>query len=131
MWYAFLGEADHFRFQGLPDLGDDLNVNYFYERIKASVPIVLDWAIGSLTCTQALKIENYACSENSYCIDSDAGLGGYRCSCNTGYHGNPYLNQGCQGIYRNKFDTFKPLCCIFDQLMCFDITVFYLFGLKV
>ncbi|KAH0722898.1 hypothetical protein KY289_005942 [Solanum tuberosum] len=96
--YAFLGEADHFRFQGLPDLGDDLNVNYFYERIKASVPIVLDWAIGSLTCTQALKIENYACSANSYCIDSDTGLGGYRCSCNTGYQGNPYLNQGCKDV---------------------------------
>ncbi|KAG5568012.1 hypothetical protein H5410_064972 [Solanum commersonii] len=34
--YAFLGEADRFRFQGLPDLGDDLNVDYFYERIKAT-----------------------------------------------------------------------------------------------
>ncbi|KAK6778324.1 hypothetical protein RDI58_025042 [Solanum bulbocastanum] len=97
--YAFLGEADRFRFQGLPDLGDDLYASYFYDRIQASVPIVLDWAIGSLTCTQALKIENYACSENSHCIDSDTGLGGYRCSCNTGYHGNPYLNQGCQGSY--------------------------------
>lgn len=96
--YAFLGEADHIHFQGLPDLGDDLNVNNFYDRIKDSVPIVLDWAIGSLTCTQALKNEDYACSENSHCIDSDTGLGGYRCSCNTGYQGNPYLNQGCQGI---------------------------------
>ncbi|WMV51841.1 hypothetical protein MTR67_045226, partial [Solanum verrucosum] len=63
-------------------LGDDLTVDYFYERIKASVPIVLDWAIGSLTCTQALKIENYACSENSHCIDSFTGLGGYLCSYN-------------------------------------------------
>ncbi|KAK6778326.1 hypothetical protein RDI58_025044 [Solanum bulbocastanum] len=96
--YAFLGEADRFRFQGLPDLGDDLTVSYFYERIKASVPIVLDWAIGSHTCTQALKSEDYACSENSHCINSDTGLGGYRCSCNPGYQGNPYLNQGCQGI---------------------------------
>ncbi|KAL3326514.1 hypothetical protein AABB24_037269 [Solanum stoloniferum] len=96
--YAFLGEADHFHFRGLPDLGDDLNVDDFYDRIKASVPIVLDWAIGSHTCTQALKTEDYACSENSHCIDSDTGLGGYRCSCNPGYQGNPYLNQGCQDV---------------------------------
>ncbi|XP_055807604.1 wall-associated receptor kinase 2-like [Solanum dulcamara] len=96
--YAFLGEADTFRFQGLPDLGDDLSVDYFFERLKATVPIVLDWAIGNLTCTQALKTKDYACTENSYCIDSDTGLGGYRCSCNPGYHGNPYLNQGCQDI---------------------------------
>ncbi|KAK6778334.1 hypothetical protein RDI58_025052 [Solanum bulbocastanum] len=64
----------------------------------ASVPIVLDWAIGSHTYMQALKSEDYACSENSHCIDSDTGLGGYRCSCNPGYQGSPYLNQGCQDV---------------------------------
>ncbi|KAH0721616.1 hypothetical protein KY285_005427 [Solanum tuberosum] len=97
--YAFLGEADRFHFQGLPDLGDDLTVDYFYERLKATVPIVLEWAIGNLSCPQALeRLEDYACRENSHCVDSDTGLGGYRCSCNTGYHGNPYLNQGCQDI---------------------------------
>ncbi|XP_049400256.1 putative wall-associated receptor kinase-like 16 [Solanum stenotomum] len=97
--YAFLGEADRFHFQGLPDLGDDLTVDYFYERLKATVPIVLEWAIGNLSCAQALeRLDDYACRENSHCVDSDTGLGGYRCSCNTGYHGNPYLNQGCQDI---------------------------------
>ncbi|KAG5582305.1 hypothetical protein H5410_052932 [Solanum commersonii] len=97
--YAFLGEADRFHFQGLPDLGDDLHVNYFYQSLKATVPIVLEWAIGNLSCAQALeRLDDYACRENSHCVDSDTGLGGYRCSCNTGYHGNPYLNQGCQGI---------------------------------
>ncbi|XP_006349529.1 wall-associated receptor kinase 2-like [Solanum tuberosum] len=97
--YAFLGEADRFHFQGLPDLGDDLTVDYFYERLKATVPIVLEWAIGNLSCVQALeRLDDYACRENSHCVDSDTGVGGYRCSCNTGYHGNPYLNQGCQDI---------------------------------
>ncbi|KAK6778344.1 hypothetical protein RDI58_025062 [Solanum bulbocastanum] len=97
--YAFLGEADSFHFRGLPDLGDDYTIDIFYQRLKATVPIVLDWAIGNLTRAQALeRREDYACRENSHCVDSDTGLGGYRCSCNTGYHGNPYLNQGCQDI---------------------------------
>ncbi|XP_059295390.1 wall-associated receptor kinase 2-like, partial [Lycium ferocissimum] len=55
-------------------------------------------AIGSLTCIDARTSEDYACRENSECVDSDTGLRGYRCSCNEGYEGNPYLSPGGQDI---------------------------------
>ncbi|XP_060176398.1 putative wall-associated receptor kinase-like 16 [Lycium barbarum] len=92
--YAFLGEADRFHFRGLQDLRD---IN-FYKRIKASVPIVLDWAIGTLTCAQVQGSADYACRENSQCVDSDTDFQGYRCSCKSGFLGNPYLASGCQDI---------------------------------
>ncbi|XP_055807605.1 wall-associated receptor kinase 2-like [Solanum dulcamara] len=92
--YAFLAEADRFQFRGLSDLSDFT----FYRRTMASVHTVLDWAIGNLTCMQAQDKKDYACRENSHCVDSDTGLGGYRCSCNKGYGGNPYLTPGCQDV---------------------------------
>ncbi|CAH1427586.1 unnamed protein product [Lactuca virosa] len=36
------------------------------------------------------------CKGNSSCNDAD--VGGYSCSCNKGYDGNPYLDPGCQDI---------------------------------
>ncbi|GJZ45878.1 hypothetical protein Tco_0593474 [Tanacetum coccineum] len=36
------------------------------------------------------------CKDKSECYDVDGG--GYRCRCNQGYEGNPYLGQGCQGV---------------------------------
>ncbi|KAK4359590.1 hypothetical protein RND71_021819 [Anisodus tanguticus] len=66
--YSFLGEASRFQFKGVQDLRD---VNYA-KKILDNVPIV--------------------------CVDSDTNLGGYRCNCNPGYEGNPYIGQGCQDI---------------------------------
>ncbi|MCE3215834.1 hypothetical protein HAX54_003683 [Datura stramonium] len=91
--YAFLGEASRFHFRGLADLND----TNFVERIMDNVPIVLDWAIGNLTCVEAQQHKDYACLVNSQCVDSGTGLGGYRCSCDPGYEGNPYVSPGCQG----------------------------------
>ncbi|XP_009606941.1 wall-associated receptor kinase 2-like isoform X1 [Nicotiana tomentosiformis] len=94
--YAFLGEASRFQFRGVEDLTDD-DVK-FTQRILNNVPIVLDWAIGSLTCVKAQNRTDYACLENSQCVNSNTSLGGYRCSCNSGYEGNPYISPGCQDI---------------------------------
>ncbi|XP_051131274.1 wall-associated receptor kinase 2-like [Andrographis paniculata] len=92
--YAFLGEEERFSFGGLSDLSDP----DFLQRIRSTVPIVLDWAIGNVTCAQVQNSSGYACKANSQCVDSDTGLYGYRCSCNKGYEGNPYLDPGCTDI---------------------------------
>ena len=65
-----------------------------------TIPMVLDWAIGNETCEVARKKRNYICGANSNCSDLKNGSGlGYRCKCTEGYNGNPYLKDGCQGIY--------------------------------
>ncbi|XP_040997097.1 putative wall-associated receptor kinase-like 16 isoform X2 [Juglans microcarpa x Juglans regia] len=66
---------------------------------KRAFPLVLDWAVGKQTCKDAKKnTAGYACkATNSNCFNSKNGPG-YLCNCFSGYQGNPYLFDGCQGI---------------------------------
>ncbi|KAK2993025.1 hypothetical protein RJ640_001588 [Escallonia rubra] len=98
--YAFLGEQGKFKFRGASDLSDP----NFMNKTVDSVPVLIDWVIGNKSCVEGQKSNNFTCHKNSYCVDSDTGFGGYRCSCNKGYGGNPYLSPGCNDLlsYENN-----------------------------
>ncbi|KAM7518819.1 hypothetical protein LguiB_017781 [Lonicera macranthoides] len=87
--YLFLAEEGSYSFNSL-----DL-----WNMSRQDVPIVLDWAVGNVTCRDAKRKNlRYACrSLNSECVDSTNGPG-YRCNCSLGFRGNPYLYHGCQDI---------------------------------
>ncbi|XP_076887512.1 wall-associated receptor kinase 2-like, partial [Bidens hawaiensis] len=97
---AFLGEEGSFEFRGTADLS---NTNDTWHRIQSTVPVVIDWVITPHgNCSKST-----ACKENSSCYDVDGG--GYRCRCNTGYDGNPYLDPGCHDI--NECDNTQANPC--------------------
>ncbi|KAF8648322.1 hypothetical protein HU200_064903 [Digitaria exilis] len=64
------------------------------------LPAVLDWTISNGTCSG--NGSSPACrSSQSFCANSTAfgHGGGHLCYCSAGYHGNPYIPNGCQGTY--------------------------------
>ncbi|RRT81994.1 hypothetical protein B296_00020286 [Ensete ventricosum] len=92
--YAVLLDSDWFRFRT-----SYITTYQFWNYSNNWAPMVLDWAIGNETCKAAKHNKtSYACiSANSECFDSSNGPG-YLCCCSSGYHGNPYLLDGCKGL---------------------------------
>ncbi|KAK9162547.1 hypothetical protein Syun_003449 [Stephania yunnanensis] len=95
--YAFLVDNDWFTFY-VSDLWNfSKRVEYKINNIVA-LPVAMDWAIRDLTCEEAKRNRSsYACMQHASCIDSSNGPG-YLCRCDKGYEGNPYLDNGCQGV---------------------------------
>ena len=80
-----------------PEFINNNSSSAFNSSRGGKAPVVLDWSIGFEDCKTAVRNPDYACrSNNSFCSDSTSGRG-YICKCNQGFHGNPYLPNGCQG----------------------------------
>ena len=92
--YAFVAEEETYNFSS-KDLKD-------FTKRNETTHVVLNWAIGNQTCTEAKKDhpQKFACKNNSECHNSDNGPG-YWCNCSKGFEGNPYLPHGCQGYNTN------------------------------
>ncbi|XP_064950433.1 wall-associated receptor kinase 3-like isoform X1 [Musa acuminata AAA Group] len=83
--------------------------------------IILNWIITDQSCKDAkVNTTTFACvDQNSSCNDknissNDQKISGYRCQCNAGYEGNPYLLNGCRDIDE---------CSITQKYVCYGTCI--------
>ncbi|GJM95141.1 hypothetical protein PR202_ga11847 [Eleusine coracana subsp. coracana] len=114
-FYAMLVEAGWYSFRRQDLVG---RLGFINERASRGVPVIIDWAIRNGSCPKEGKKvpRDYACvSSNSYCVDASNGQG-YLCNCSQGYEGNPYLQNGCQGLSISAVAVLSLTCFLVMKL---------------
>ncbi|CAO2837540.1 unnamed protein product [Amaranthus hypochondriacus] len=94
-------------------LGDFLGLNASHFK-NLQLPVVHYWSIGTKDCATAKSLGEHLCKGNTSCLDLPYQTG-YRCLCNPGFQGNPYLYD-CQDIDEcaqgNNELCHKPSYCV-------------------
>ncbi|RLN04355.1 hypothetical protein C2845_PM13G01480 [Panicum miliaceum] len=107
------------------------NLSILWDRINVTVTVPMEWSITDHPrCPKEEDRRSTACvSEHSHCESSpSSGFrdDGYACQCDKGYHGNPYILDGCTNDEGYNPKPLKEDC----SHRCGNITVPFPFGLE-